>query len=350
MEASTPARLSARHLWLSILAGVLALAALAVALAPAPVEAQTPTPTPTATPEAPSIPLTLETAVRAAVAQEATVDPSAVTVDRAAQVVWENGCLGIQPTQDTACTQQIVSGFVVWASTDSATYRVHTDYSGADVRIAASDVADAAADPIPSGATLFQSNADTLPESLATQVRTVAAARAGTVTAEQVEVLRVEDVTFTDSCLGLGGPAESCLQAITDGYVVWVAAGDHVYRYHTSDEAANVRFAEGDLALANIPVYELPEGVTAAGEDNGSTDGLVVGEIPTSGFGLLQVSAAATPSQLLTGLVAQGCAPVSISITEAGEFVVYVPGAPDFVNEAFPASLAANTGFIVRCA
>jgi hypothetical protein len=35
---------------------------------------------------------------------------------------------------------------------------------------------------------------------------------------DQLEVVSFEQVDWTDSCLGLGGPAESCLQAITPGY------------------------------------------------------------------------------------------------------------------------------------
>ncbi|MCK9485894.1 MAG: hypothetical protein M0R73_04220 [Dehalococcoidia bacterium] len=336
----------ARRAWLSLAAALVALAALAVALAPSEASAQ-------AAPGAEeSIPAALATIVKARVASEAGVATTAVTIDRAERVVWQDGCLGIE-SQGTACTQALVSGHVVWATASAAsatTYRFHTDYQGPDVRLAASDVADAAADPLPGGATLFEANLDALPAAIATQVSTLAGTRAA-VPASAVTVLRVEDVTWEDACIGAAQGAESCAEVVTSGYVVWVSAGGNVYRYHTADDASNVRFGEGGLSVGDIPLFALPAGATAAeDDDDDGTDGLIVGDVPSTGLALLQVSAVATPASMVTGLVALGCAPVSISITESGQFVVYVPGAPAFVNADFPVSLPADAGFIVRCA
>ncbi len=50
-----------------------------------------------------------------------------------------------------------------------------------------------------------------------------------------------EPVEWTDSCLGLGGPAESCLQAITPGFLVKVKQGGTVYEFHTDRTAESVR-------------------------------------------------------------------------------------------------------------
>lgn len=334
-----------RRAWLSLIAALVALATFAVALAPSGAGAQTPTPTPDAED---SIPEPLATAVRARVASEAGVPAADVEIDRADRVVWQNGCLGLEP-QDVACTLALVSGHVVWATGGDTTYRLHTDYQGADVRLAASDVTDPATAPLPAGAALFEPNIEALPEPIAAQVTTLAATRAG-VPATEVSILRVEDVTWQDACIGAVQGAESCAQVVTEGYVVWVSAGVNVYRYHTADDTSNIRFGEGGLSLADLPLYGLPAGATAAEDGDDGTDGLIVGEVPESGLALLQVSAAATPSTLITALVAQGCAPVSVSITSGGAFVVYIPGAPDFVNQAFPADLAAGTGFVVRCA
>ncbi len=62
--------------------------------------------------------------------------------------------------------------------------------------------------------------------------------------AEQVSFVSADGVEWSDSCLGLGGPAESCLQAITPGYKVVLAVGEKQYEVHT-DEAGNaVRIKE----------------------------------------------------------------------------------------------------------
>ncbi len=50
-----------------------------------------------------------------------------------------------------------------------------------------------------------------------------------------------ESVEWTDSCLGLGGPAESCLQAITPGFLVKVSHDGTVYEFHTDQTAESVR-------------------------------------------------------------------------------------------------------------
>ena len=50
-----------------------------------------------------------------------------------------------------------------------------------------------------------------------------------------------EAVEWTDSCLGLGGPAESCLQAITPGFLVTVKHDGTVYEFHTDQTGESVR-------------------------------------------------------------------------------------------------------------
>ncbi len=53
-----------------------------------------------------------------------------------------------------------------------------------------------------------------------------------------------EAVEWTDSCLGLGGPAESCLQAITPGFLVKVMHDGTVYEFHTDQTAESVRMVK----------------------------------------------------------------------------------------------------------
>ncbi len=56
-----------------------------------------------------------------------------------------------------------------------------------------------------------------------------------------IEITQVEERTWSDSCLGLGGPAESCLQALTPGFRVELVAQGGTYFYRTDQTGASVR-------------------------------------------------------------------------------------------------------------
>lgn len=79
--------------------------------------------------------------------------------------------------------------------------------------------------------------------------RAFAAARAALAAqlgVDELSITRQEIVPqdWTDSCLGLGGPAESCLQAITPGYRLLLQAGDEVYEARTNHDGSVVRLVE----------------------------------------------------------------------------------------------------------
>jgi hypothetical protein len=56
-----------------------------------------------------------------------------------------------------------------------------------------------------------------------------------------IVVLEAIETDWSDSCLGLGGPAESCLQAITPGYNVLLVQSGVEYRYRTNEDGTSVR-------------------------------------------------------------------------------------------------------------
>ena len=66
-------------------------------------------------------------------------------------------------------------------------------------------------------------------------------------------------------------------------------------------------------------------------------------------IGLLVTSGASTAPELVSALADAGCVVESLAILTDGVWSVYISGAPDVVNAAFPASLAASTPFFVRC-
>ncbi|MFM8321476.1 MAG: hypothetical protein ACKOC5_11230 [Chloroflexota bacterium] len=63
--------------------------------------------------------------------------------------------------------------------------------------------------------------------------------------AGEIRVEQMEQVTWSDSCLGLGGPAESCLQALTPGWRVQFVFGGQTYVVHTNETGSAVRLATG---------------------------------------------------------------------------------------------------------
>lgn len=82
--------------------------------------------------------------------------------------------------------------------------------------------------PVP---TAVQAAKDALAERLDVDVSTIV-------------VLEAIETDWSDSCLGLGGPAESCLAAITPGYNVLLVQGGVEYRYRTNEDGTSVRIDE----------------------------------------------------------------------------------------------------------
>jgi len=61
---------------------------------------------------------------------------------------------------------------------------------------------------------------------------------------EDIVFMAAEYVEWSDSCLGLGGPAESCLMAITPGYRVTFEARGASYEVRTDETGSTVRFQQ----------------------------------------------------------------------------------------------------------
>lgn len=60
-----------------------------------------------------------------------------------------------------------------------------------------------------------------------------------------ITIVSANAVEWSDSCLGLGGPAEACMQVITPGYNVQLRADAVEYEAHTNESGTVVRFVEG---------------------------------------------------------------------------------------------------------
>lgn len=78
-----------------------------------------------------------------------------------------------------------------------------------------------------------------LPEAIQNQIKAALADDLG-ITVDQLMIGRYSRETWSDGCLGLGGPAESCLMALTEGWQVEVmdteAGQNYVYRTDLTGE------------------------------------------------------------------------------------------------------------------
>lgn len=63
------------------------------------------------------------------------------------------------------------------------------------------------------------------------------------VAVEQVEIVEVEQAVWTDSCLGLGGPAESCLRTDVPGWRVVFENNGERYEVRTDETGSTIRLA-----------------------------------------------------------------------------------------------------------
>ncbi len=68
-----------------------------------------------------------------------------------------------------------------------------------------------------------------------------------------IAVANVEANQWSESCLGLGGPAESCTQQVVDGYRIELQAIGALFTYRTNLDGANVRLALPPAADAQAP-------------------------------------------------------------------------------------------------
>ncbi len=188
-----------------------------------------------------------------------------------------------------------------------------------------------------------------LPASLQAAVVAAAAAEAS-VPAADVEVIRVESVTWADGCLGIAS-TEACTQALVDGYVVWAVAGGSAHRFHT-DATTNVQLGESGILIAAVATAPLPAGATA----RVIADDIIQGDIPASGVVMFSVNRGATTAEIRAALTAEGCSANILAKTVGGQWYIYGFGSPTFANAGFFASdstiagaVRANTVLLTTC-
>ncbi|MDX1664363.1 MAG: hypothetical protein R3272_11240 [Candidatus Promineifilaceae bacterium] len=204
------------------------------------------------------LPPAVETA-REALAGELGIDAESIELLNFEQREWPNACLGL-PDPGEMCAEVITPGWQVVLGAEGVAYQVRTDMDGDVVRFAADVEGGLEQPPV-----------------AAVEAQRVLAQRLNTAQSE-IEILEVEQAEWSDSCLGLGGPAESCLQVITPGFRVMLGAEGEVYEARTDLEGQNIRIAEPgriEQPAGEIPGPEL-EGAVVFFQRSGGIAGDVL--------------------------------------------------------------------------
>jgi hypothetical protein len=127
----------------------------------------------------------------------------------------------------------------------------------------------------------------------------------------EITVKTINEEEFTDSCLVVGGAAESCLQVITPGYVIDMTAKEMDFTFHTSTDGSVIRLAKPDaLRLASQALATLL-GI--------GTNEITINQITQKDFtdGCLEIH---EPGMMCTDVIVPGFV---IDFTAAGTRYVY---------------------------
>jgi inhibitor of cysteine peptidase len=123
---------------------------------------------------------------------------------------------------------------------------------------------------------------------------------------------------------------------------------------HRTLISAGIAAAVTVLMLAAAVLASPAEAQTPPGPGSGQGQGMgghgFQGDLPMrGGWGLLLMDQDMTRDRLMLQLRDQDCEPASLGWLSGGRWSVYVPGAPPWVNQDFPAQLHAGSIFAASC-
>lgn len=193
-------------------------------------------------------------AARQALAEQLGMSPDQIEVIAYEQQEWSDSCLGLGGP-DEACLQVITPGWQVTLGADGQAHEFRTDETGDAVRAIDESLGE---------------TGDDLPQAVVAARQALADALR--ISADEVTVTAYEQREWSDSCLGLGGPAESCLQAITPGWQVTLEANGESYELRTDETGDAVRAVDFQLGG---PGAGLPDAVVTFERSGGIAGDLV---------------------------------------------------------------------------
>lgn len=185
------------------------------------------------------LPTFLANAVRRDLARQLGINTSKVRVIASEQTTWPDSCLGL-PGGDELCSFVQVDGWKITLSANDQQWVYRTDLEGRIIR---------AETPVKQSAVPDQAVIDTVMQAASQQLKTPISS---------LKLAQSEPQTWSDGCLGLGGPAESCLMALVPGWQIRVESGSQWLVYRTNDSGSAVRL---DEAASYIKSAALPNSV-----------------------------------------------------------------------------------------
>ncbi|MBN2045279.1 MAG: hypothetical protein JW757_09690 [Anaerolineales bacterium] len=183
---------------------------------------------------------------REALAETLGIQLASIEIINQEQIEWSDSCLGLGGPAES-CLAVITPGWRVELSAEESVYLARTDELGEVIRFEDLETISPGL-PLPTDQTGSTSD-DSVPQA-ALIARESLANRLG-VSVQLVEIISVDKSQWSDSCLGLGGPAESCLAVITPGWRVELSLEGELYIARTDEPGDQIRFE--DLAV-NLPV------------------------------------------------------------------------------------------------
>jgi len=202
---------------------------------------------------------TSDAVTAAAVSQLATelgMAESDITVVSAEETEFSDGCLGLGGPAES-CLQALTPGWTIMLNAGDQTYEVRTDATGEQVRVADGLSGTGAMDAITASAAA------------------VLADKLG-LSPDDITVVSATQTEFSDSCLGLGGPAEMCAQALTPGWLVMLNAGGQEYEAHTDATGVQVRIADEEMGMDSTDAISASAAAVLADELALSPDEITV--------------------------------------------------------------------------
>jgi hemin uptake protein HemP len=151
---------------------------------------------------------------RSLLADQLGVPAEEITILSVEEVEWADSCFGLGEA-DEMCAAEITPGWRVILDANGQEYEVRSNKTGTLIR------------------------SPQLPAAVL-QARSLLADQLG-VPAEEITILSVEEVEWTDSCFGLGGAAEMCAAEMTPGWRVIFDANGQRYEVRSNKTGTLIR-------------------------------------------------------------------------------------------------------------
>lgn len=177
-------------------------------------------------------------AARQALADYLGLSPDVLEMEKIEDAEWSDACLGLGGPAES-CAAVITPGYAITFTLDGESYTVRTDLDGNQARVEAAAVEAPAGDELPP----------------AVEAARAELARELGVEPATIELVYFEQCEWSDSCLGLGGPAEICAAVITPGWEVALLVDDQQYAVRTDFDGEQVRIVDES---AGEPTGEIP--------------------------------------------------------------------------------------------